>query len=390
MSKEHLTKSYDVAIVGAGVFGAWTALALQRSGRSVALLDAYGPGNSRSSSGGESRAIRMGYGADEIYTRMAARSLHLWLDFFHHASQPLLFHRTGVLWTATPDSAHLAGTRKALDECGIRFESLSQSDIARRYPQFHFDDGRTGIFEPQSGAIMARRAVQAVVHEAVREGADYFREWVETPAGGGRLDAIQTRSEGQIRAGIFVFACGPWLPGAFPELLKGRIRPTRQDVFFFGTGPGDRRFSPPGMPIWMDFSDPRGAYTLPDLENRGVKLAFDRHGPPLVPDSEPRVVSPESIAEARGFLAVRLPALTDAPLIETRVCQYENTGSGDFLIDKHPDFDNVWLAGGGSGHGFKHGPAIGEYLTRVLFLGATPEPRFSLASKPLSAARAVY
>ena len=385
-----MIKTYDVAIVGAGVFGAWTALALRRSGRSVVLLDAYGPGNSRASSGGESRVIRMGYGASDIYTRMAARSLHLWLDFFHHAGHPRLFHRTGVLWTAAPDSAHLAGTRKALDSCGIRHEILAQSEIASRFPQFHFEDGRTGIFEPQSGAIMARRAVQAVVQEAVREGADYFREWAETPAGSGRVDAIHTRSERQIRARIFVFACGPWLPGVFPELLEGRIRPTRQDVFFFGTRAGDHRFSPPGMPIWMDFSDPRGAYTLPDLENRGVKLAFDRHGPPLIPDTEPRVVSAESIAEARDFLALRFPALAGAPLIESRVCQYENTSNGDFLIDRHPDFENVWLAGGGSGHGFKHGPAIGEYLTRVLFLGATPEPRFSLESKAREAARAVY
>jgi glycine/D-amino acid oxidase-like deaminating enzyme len=144
------------------------------------------------------------------------------------------------------------------------------------------------------------------------------------------------------------------------------------------------------MPIWLDFSDPGGGYTLPDLENRGVKLAFDRHGPLLAPDNEQRVVSPESIAEARSFLAARFPALANAPLIETRVCQYENTSNGDFLIDKHPDFDNVWLAGGGSGHGFKHGPAIGEYLTRVLFLGAMSEPRFSLASKAREAKRAVY
>ena len=390
MTKARLTKAYDVAIVGAGVFGAWTALALQRSGRSVALLDAYGPGNSRSSSGGESRIIRMGYGADEIYTRMAARSLHLWLDFFHHARQPLLFHRTGVLWTATAESAHLTGTGQALKGCGVRFENLSQTDLAQRYPQFHFEEGRVGIFEPQSGAIMARRAVQAVVHEAVREGAEYFRELVEAPAGSGRLEAIRTRSERQIRAGSFVFACGAWLPGVFPELLEGRIRPTRQDVFFFGTGPGDRRFGSPGMPIWIDFSDPRGGYAFPDLENRGVKLAFDRHGPPIVPDSEPRVISPESIAAARAFLALRFPALADAPLIETRVCQYENTSNGDFLIDQHPDFDNVWLAGGGSGHGFKHGPAIGEYLTRVLFLGAAAEPRFSLESKAREAKRAVY
>jgi len=191
-----------------------------------------------------------------------------------------------------------------------------------------------------------------------------------------------------LRAGAFVYACGPWLPKIFPEILEGRIRPTRQEVFFFGTEPGDRRFTAPEMPVWIDFGDERGPYTFPDIENRGFKLAFDRHGPAFDPDTGDRVAA--GIDEARAFLAERFPALGAAPLVESRVCQYENTSSGDFLIDRHPGFENVWLVGGGSGHGFKHGPMVGEHVTALLEGSASVEPRFSLNSKGREEQRAVY
>jgi glycine/D-amino acid oxidase-like deaminating enzyme len=176
----------------------------------------------------------------------------------------------------------------------------------------------------------------------------------------------------------------------FPELLKNRICPSRQEVFFFGSPAGDQRFAPPHLPVWIDFTEPRRPYGFPDLEGRGFKLAFDRHGPEFDPDLGDRRVSAESVAEANCFLAERFPDLRDAPLTESRVCQYENTSTGDFLIDRHPDFDNVWLVGGGSGHGFKHGPAVGEYVTSRILHGGAVDSRFSLASKDETQCRSVY
>ncbi len=221
-------KSYDVAVVGAGVFGAWTAYHLTRAGRKIALLDAYGPANSRASSGGESRIIRMGYGLDEIYTRWAMRSLGLWQEFFERARRPL-FHRTGVLWMAGEDDRYAKSTLATLTKLGVRFESLERSDLEKRYPQIVFDGVRWGLLEPESGALMARRAVQAVVEETVKSGADYLPAAAATPVGKGRLAAVTLRSGETLHAGSFVFACGPWLGKVFPELLGERIFPTRQD-----------------------------------------------------------------------------------------------------------------------------------------------------------------
>jgi monomeric sarcosine oxidase len=393
--------AYDVAVIGAGVFGSWTARCLRRENRRVLLVDAWGPGHSRSSSGGESRIIRMGYGADAIYSRMAQRSLKLWKELFAEVGQGALFHQTGVLWIGREDDPYTCATRETLREAGVPIEILSASELTRRYPQIVLsqetqlsNEGRTGdtfgILEPESGALLARRAVAAVVDDGMRYGVEYARESVSSPSGTGHLTSLRTASGEAIHAEQFVFACGPWLPKLFPELLGSRIRPTRQEVLFFAPPAGDARFAPPQMPIWLDFTDPRGPYVFPDLEGRGVKLAFDRHGPAFDPDSGDRDVSRESIEQARQFLAERFPALRDAPLTESRVCQYENTSNGDFLIDRHPDFENVWLVGGGSGHGFKHGPAVGDYVTGRIVDDAPEEPRFSLASKGETQSRTVY
>jgi glycine/D-amino acid oxidase-like deaminating enzyme len=185
-----------------------------------------------------------------------------------------------------------------------------------------------------------------------------------------------------------VLACGPWLDKVAPRALGGRIFATRQQVFFFGVPKGDERFAPPAMPTWIDFG--QGFYGMPDLETRGFKVANDQHGPAFDPDAGERVPTPEALAEARAFMEERFPGMRGAPLVEGRVCQYENTSNGDFVIDRHPGFDNVWLCGGGSGHGFKHGPAVGEFTAERVLKGDATHPRFTLASKGTVKQRSVH
>ena len=371
--------AHDVAVIGAGVFGSWIAWHLRRAGASVILAEAWNPAHSRASSGGESRIIRMGYGAEEIYTRMALRSLPQWQALFQRTGEPL-FHSTGVLWIARRGDPYSESTHQTLARTGARFEIIEPADLARRFPQMRIPREDTfGIFEPESGALMARRAVAAVVRDALAYGVDYTTEAIEPPLPHAPVASLRTCSGEAIHAGAFVFACGPWLPKLFPDLLASRIRPTRQEVFFFAPPAGDSRFTPPHLPVWIDFTDPRRPYGFPDLEARGFKLAFDQHGLAFDPDTGDRRLGDHSLGEARRFLAERFPDLRDAPLAESRVCQYENTATADFLIDRHPDWENVWVTGGGSGHGFKHGPAVGEYLTARILHNAPAEPRFALS-----------
>ena len=368
-----------VVVVGAGVFGVWTAFHLRQSGARVTLVDQYGPGNSRSSSGDESRIIRCGYGADEIYSRMALRSLELWAEFDATSRRagpvdPPLLHRCGVLWMAHGDDPYTVATRRTLQSGPYVVEALDVAALRARYPHLAADDVSMALLEPECGVVMARRAVATLAAQLQLDGVEVVPARMTEP--------------GEIEADAYVFACGPWLSTVFPSLLAGRIRPTRQVVIYFGTPAGDDRFGPGQTPAWVDFQ--AGIFGVPELEGRGLKVGIDRHGPPFDPDSGDRALDDESLATARAWLEKRFPAMAGAPVVESRVCQYENTSSGDFLIDRHPAHDNVWIVGGGSGHGFKHGPAVGELAARMVLTGAPAEPRFSLDTKSAASSRSVY
>lgn len=289
---------------------------------------------------------------------------------------------------AGKNDARLKETAATLKRCEVRFEEYDRATLEKRYPQIGFEEIQKGILEPQSGVLMARRAVAAVVEDAIRLGVKYCCGLAAGPREAGAVRHITTKQGERIAAGQFVFSCGAWLGKIFPDVLGGRIFPSRQEVFFFGIPAGETRFAPPTLPTWLFQEDL--VYGMPDIESRGLKVAFDEHGERVDPDTQSRIVSPEVTKAVREYVARRFPALRDAPIVETRVCQYENTSSGDFLIDRHPEMENVWFAGGGSGHGFKHGPAVGEYLAGQLLDDAKRETRFSLDTKETTQHRAVY
>ncbi len=291
---------YDVAVIGAGVFGAWSAYQLRLTGASVLLLDAYGPGNSRASSGGESRIIRIGYGPDELYSRSSQRSFTLWQQLFEK-TEPL-FQKTGVLWLAREHDTYCEATLATLQRLNANFERLDEDELIRRFPQLEFGPTKWAILEPDSGVLMARRAVQAVVAQAKVNGVEYLEKAIAPPPPThGNLESVRTVSGEEIRARQFVFACGPWLPKLFPELLKDLIYVTRQEVIFLGVPPGDDSFNRGVMPAWVDFNDL--VYGLPNVDGRGFKIAIDAHGAEFDPDRGERVVSDDGLKAVREYVA---------------------------------------------------------------------------------------
>ena len=371
----------SVAVIGAGVFGAWTAHHLQAQGFNVTLVDAWGPAHSRASSGGESRLTRGAYGKDAIYTRMAWDSLTQWKALSAISGLPI-FVPCGVLFFFPTEEPYVHDSIAAHKELGLPTEVLNQSEMARRFPMIDFADVSVGLHEPEFGALMARRAVLTLVDRFVQKGGAYLTGAALAPSSAGsRLSEVVLASGERIRADRFVFAVGPWFPKLFPEAVGAKILPTRQEVFFFAPPAGDARFYPGKMPGWADFNGGDIFYGFPDLETRGVKIAHDAHGAEVDPDTQDRRPSAAALAEVVEFRDRRFPLLKGAPLTEARVCQYENSSNGDFLIDFHPKLENVLLVGGGSGHGFKHGPEVGRYAARRLLGSVQPEPRFSLASK---------
>jgi monomeric sarcosine oxidase len=383
---------WDAIVVGAGVFGAWTAWQLLQRGQRVLLLDAYGPAHARASSGGESRMTRGAYGPDEIYTRMAHDSLPQWKWLSSHTGLPI-FHELGVLFFFGKREPYVEQTLAVHERLDLPTHALSRAELARRWPQAHWDGVEVGLFEPEFGALMARRAVQSLVQEFQRAGGTLRLDRVslDPHSTGSELHSVTTASGEHLGAARFVFACGPWLPKLFPAELGGRIFPTRQEVFFFAPPAGSSSFTAPHFPGWADFNAGDIYYGFPDLEARGFKIAHDKHGPMIDPDTGDRIASAEGLADVRGYLARRFPALASAPLVESRVCQYENSANGDLLIDRHPALQNVWLVGAGSGHGFKHGPEVGRMAAELVRSdSAAKEPRFSVATKSQQRQRSVH
>jgi glycine/D-amino acid oxidase-like deaminating enzyme len=391
-------KNPHIAVIGAGAFGGWTALHLLERGARVTLLDAWGPGNSRASSGGETRIMRGTYGPNQPYSEMAARSLKLWTKYERRWKRQFL-HRSGVLWMASGlnnDDAFEPGSLEALRAAKIKFQELSTPQMKKRWPQINFEDIEGGIFEPECGYLDARASCQAVVDAFVAMRGTYRQIEVLRGGLGATLPrGVKLRDGSWLTADVYVFACGPWLGTLFPRIIGSLIQPTKQDVFFFGVPARHAQyFSDAHLPVWADHRD-RFRYGIPGAisgdARRGFKIADDTRGPAFDPTNGERVISQDTLKDIREYVAFRFPALRNAPLVETRVCQYEQTPDSNFIIDRHPQNENVWIVGGGSGHGFKHGPAIGEMMADLILKDREPQPIFRLArfkspnnSKPLS------
>lgn len=380
-----------VAVIGAGVFGSWTAEYLRRAGHRVTLVDMSGPANSRASSGGESRMTRGGYGKDEIYTRMAFASLPEWKALSDTAGLPI-FIPSGVLFFSSKPGDYFEGSIAVHRKLGLPLEQLDSAQLQRRFPMIDFSGVVIGLYEAQFGALMARRAVQTLVKNFTAAGGEYRHEAAHTvQQKEGSLKSVRLTSGAELEADAYVFALGPWLPKLFPDVLGHRIFATRQEIFYFKPPDGDRRFEPRAMPGWADFNDGDMFYGFPDLEARGVKFAHDKHGAYVDPDTQSRQPTQAALDEVVAFRDRRFPLIKGAPVIGAEVCQYENSSNGDFLIDRHPTMPNVVLVGGGSGHGFKHGPEVGRLAAALVSSGETQsEPRFTLATKSETQHREVH
>ena len=367
-----------IVVVGAGAFGGWTALHLRRMGAEVLLLDAWGPGNPLSSSGGTTRVIRAIYGPDRIYTEMVKRAYELWGELNATQKDPLYFE-TGALWMHRSDDSYVRAALPILHDLGFPVEKLAIADAAKRYPAIDFDGVKSAYLEHKAGALYAHRACIAVRDAFDKEGGKYKQASMKPGRiAKGSMAALRAKDGSSIAGETYVFACGPWLGKLFPETIGKRVEPTRQEVYYFSTPKDSDKYVPAKLPIWIDFGK-RIVYGIPDPEGKSLKVADDTRGADIDPTTQSRKPTKELIARTRGFLAERFPELTDAPLLRAEVCQYENSPDGNLIIDRHPTANNVWLLGGGSGHGFKLSPAVGELAAKAILEGKEVPEQFRLA-----------
>ncbi len=358
----NLQRGPRVAVVGAGAFGGWTALHLQRMGAAVTLYDSWGPGNSRASSGGETRITRAAY-VDRIYADLTVRALEIWKENEKKWNRRI-FSPCGVIRLQGRESKDSAKFVQTLREARVKHEMLPVAEARKRFPQFDFTGIEQVLWEPEHGMLRARRGCEAVFEAFQAEGGTYEqRQWLpgNPPPGD-----------------VVIWACGPWLGKLFP--LGKNFRATRQEVFFFGVPPGEGMYQENRMPCWIDDSSERfHYYGTPGNDWRGFKLGDDAYGPDFDPDVTERRVSDAQLARLREYMRIRFPKMADAPVVETRVCQYEVTLDAHLILDQVPGQPKQWMLGGGSGHGYKLGAAVGEMMAQVALGKHAPEPLFRLA-----------
>ncbi len=372
----------DVAIVGAGAFGAWTALNLQRAGAQVTLIDQYGPGNSRATSGGETRGVRTSYGnrPSALWTRWAGRAIEMWREWDEQGREMLLprvFFTTSDLIMRDEWTEFLENTSRYWDETGVRYEVIDADEIRRRWPVIDVTGITVALWEQDAGVVRARRAIESVARVFERHGGQVtIAHAAPGNANLRSLNSLKIQPGGdEIAAGTHVFALGPWFPKAFPDLMTDRLRIPIGHVVYLRTPPGDNRYSFPNLPSY-NFPGVTGWPALgPDNRGFRVRTGGRRPGPgDDDPDTSRRWLTEEEHERPRTFVQERFPGLAAAPISETRACHYELSSTRNFFFDHHPDFDNVWFAGGGSAEGFKFGPVIGEYLAgRILGTETDPE-----------------
>jgi sarcosine oxidase len=363
-------RSADVVVIGAGAFGGWTAYYLRQLGASVRLIDAYGPGNSRATSGDETRGVRSSYGdrgaRAELWTTWANRAIDRWSAFDEEWGRRMkvrLFFKTGDLIFRQGPETFTERTQELWKKLKIPFQVPSVDDVARQYPVFNLTKVGFALYDPRAGVVRARRACEVVAEAFRQSGGNVLMGYAALgDRQGRRLQNIRTNGpSATLTASTFVLAVGPWFPKLVPEVMASRMRTPLGHVHYFGTPPGDDRFTFPNLPSF-NFPGVTGWVALPP-DNRGFRVRM-RGSAPTDPDKSDRAFDRVHDALTRQFLSDRFPALAGAPLVETRACHYDMSTSGNFIIDRHPEFDNVWIAGAGNAEGFKFGPVVGEYIAK--------------------------
>ncbi|WOK06497.1 FAD-dependent oxidoreductase [Imperialibacter roseus] len=364
--KPALPLSTRITVAGAGAFGGWTALNLLGLGYKVTLFDPWGAGNSLSSSGGETRLMRSVYGSNSFYTKLANDSYDMWLETEAWEGRKLL-QTTGNLWMVGENDNEMRSAVAQMDGLNLPYKIFKASEVPDRFSYINCSDLSHLILEEKAGVLKARESCQAVLEKFVSEGGQYVAEALKPGVvKNGKIGTCETSSGDRHETDIYLFAVGPWLKSLFPEVLGQNLAVTRQEVHYFGLPAAKASFFEANLPSWIDMSHDGGFYGIPGGFQRGFKVASDKRGREIDPTTQSRMPEQPEVERARDYVHHRFPGLGSLPLAESRVCQYTNTPDGSFILDTHPEASNVWLLGGGSGHGFKHGPGLGKMAASII------------------------
>ena len=353
-----MRKNCEVIVVGAGIAGVMTALSILRRGYSVQLIDRWAPGHPRASSTDYTRIIRSIHGKDRLYTQWVREARLRWLEL-QEEIQKTLFVECGALVLASEGNSDWEdSTIPTFDEVGVPYFKFDASELKLRFPQFDYKNVAYGLFEPESGMIMSHRAVVETAKLFVQGGGRLLRGRVHSD----HNEKLYLNNK-QLEADLIVVAAGPWLGELFERTIRPISKVVRQNIIYTSTPDSDTSYDSENMPCWVDHG--YQAYGTPSVEGHGVKAAIAWTEIIIDLDNDERVVDEATFNRTRQYIRNRLPKLMGQRAVDQKACQVAMTPDTHFIIDFHPEFENVLIAGGCSGHLFKHGPVFGDYTAGV-------------------------
>ncbi len=363
----------SVIVVGGGIVGVMTALTLQRRGEAVTLIDRWEPGHSRASSTDYNRVIRAISGQDEFYTRWARESRLRWLELQAESGQNLMYE-CGALILATGGHCDWENaTAETFDRVGVPYYKFGRQDIESRFPQFRVPDIEYALFEPEAGMLMAHRCVLTGLELFRRAGGIVRRGRVTTD--GSERPMLDGKP---LEADLIIVSTGPWMADMFPRTIKPISTVVGVNVLYTSTPDGSEEFDMSRMPCWIDHG--QGSFGLPSSEGSGVKAAV------VIPDkidldNDERLIRQETLGRTRSYIRHRLPGLEGERVVDSKFNQIILTPDTHFIVDWHPEHENVLFAGGCSGHLFKHAPVFAEFAAGVGMKDFGTADRFKITGR---------
>jgi monomeric sarcosine oxidase len=362
---------YDVIILGTGGVGSAAAYQLAKRGARVLGLDRFSGGHDRGSSHGETRVIRQAYFEHPDYVPLLLRAYELWRELEAECGVDLL-NQVGLLQVGPSEGAVVRGVWESARLHGLAVESFTPGEILRRFPGFRVPAGSVGVFEPAAGYLRVERCVLAHLAAAKLNGAE-LRSGVAAQAWHADGSGVRVATDqGDFAAEKLIITAGPWAPHVLAGLgVPMQIR--RKHVYWFPSSDA-RYLESSGCPTYL-FELPQGVfYGFPQIDELGVKAA-EHSGGAVVADplADPRELDAVDLARVESFLADHLPGV-GRPMQHRNVCYYTMSPDEEFLVDRHPQHENVYVAAGLSGHGFKFTSVLGEALADLATQASTGLP----------------
>lgn len=366
-----MTETYDGIVLGVGGFGSGAFDHLARRGLRVVGIERFGIAHDRGSSHGETRIIRKAYFEHPDYVPLLLRAYDQWHDLEESVEQVLL-HDVGLLIVGPPEGEAVAGARLARTMHGVPLEDVNRSEVAARFPAFRIPEGSDAVYEPDAGYLKVEACVRAHIERGCQAGGVLRTgEVVQSWSSDGKTVTVQT-DRTTYHAGFLVITAGAWSTEVLGD-LRLPLDVCRKPQFWFDANPGSRSFAM-GAPTFYFERSKAVFYGFPSLDGQTMKVAEHSGGNsisnPLYLDRSPRRYEVHGVAE---FVRTCLPAATES-LRRHAVCMYTLTPDRHFIVDRHPQWPNVAIGAGFSGHGFKFTTVLGEALADLATQGRTDLP----------------